>query len=96
MENYNQNINLEDLSKLSCLSVFYFSRLFKHKYGLPPHQFQIQYRIEKAKHLMFYSKLSLTSISEKVGYGSVFAFSKAFKQIEGVSPRKFIQTFSSS
>ncbi|HEY0827623.1 MAG TPA: AraC family transcriptional regulator [Bacilli bacterium] len=92
MENYNQTIHLNDLSKLACLSIFHFSRLFKHKYGLPPHQFQIQYRIEKAKELMFYSRLSLTSISEKVGYNSVFAFSKAFKQLEGVSPRKFIQT----
>ncbi|WP_187768146.1 hypothetical protein [Paenibacillus sp. PL91] len=40
----------------------------------------------------FMTKL-FTTIAEKVGYGSVLAFSKAFKQIEAMSPRKFILTF---
>ncbi|MGM0879825.1 MAG: AraC family transcriptional regulator [Bacillota bacterium] len=93
MERFDQTILLEELSKTATLSVFHYSRLFKQKYGLTPHQFQMRYRIEKAKDLMIYSPLSVTSIAEKVGYGSVYAFSKAFKQIEGISPRKFIQTF---
>ncbi|MBD2867382.1 AraC family transcriptional regulator [Paenibacillus arenilitoris] len=93
MERFDDTILLEELSKTATLSVFHFSRLFKQKYGLTPHQFQMRYRIEKAKDLMIYSPLTVSSIAEKVGYGSVYAFSKAFKQIEGVSPRKFIQTF---
>lgn len=93
MDRFDQTILLEDLSKTATLSVFHFSRLFKQKYGLTPHQFQMRYRIEKAKELMIYSPLSVSSVAEKVGYGSVYAFSKAFKQIEGISPRKFIQAF---
>lgn len=93
IENYGQPISLDDLSKIACLSVYHFSRLFKQKFGLSPHQFQMKYRFEKAKELMIYSQLSLTSIAEKIGYSSVFAFSKAFKQSEGVSPRQFMQTY---
>lgn len=93
MDRYNQPLLLEELSKTATLSVFHFSRLFKQKYGLTPHQFQMRYRIEKAKELLIYSPLSVTTIAEKVGYGSVYAFSKAFKQIEGISPRNFIHAF---
>lgn len=94
VEHYNRTVHLSELSKIACLSVFHFSRLFKEKYGLSPHQFQIRRRIEKAKELMMFSRLSLTSIAEEVGYGSVYAFSKAFKQAEGVSPREFIRVSS--
>jgi len=93
VEHYNETIPLDDLSRIACLSVYHFSRLFKEKYSLSPHQFQIRHRIEKAKELMSYSRLSLTSIAEKIGYGSLYAFSKAFKQAEGVSPRQFVRTF---
>lgn len=94
VEHYNRTVSLDELSRVACLSVFHFSRLFKERYGLTPHQFQIQRRIEKAKDYMLYSPRSLTSIAEEVGYGSVYAFSKAFKQAEGVSPRQFIRSFS--
>ncbi len=93
VDHYDETIPLDVLAKIACLSVYHFSRLFKEKYSLSPHQFQIRHRIEKAKELMSYSHLSLTSIAEKVGYGSLYAFSKAFKQVEGVSPRQFIRTF---
>lgn len=94
VERYNQTVALEELSKIACLSVFHFSRLFKEKYGLSPHQFQIRRRIEKAKELIVYSRRSLSSIAEEVGYGSVYAFSKAFKQSEGVSPRQYARAYS--
>lgn len=93
MEHYHQSVRLEDLSKIACLSVYHFSRLFKQKFGVSPHQYQMRYRIAKAKELMICSRLSLTAIAEKIGYGSVFAFSKAFKQAEGVSPRQFAQSY---
>lgn len=94
VEHYNNTVTLEELSKIACLSVFHFSRLFKEKYGLSPHQFQIRRRIEKAKELMIYSRRSLSSIAEEIGYGSVYAFSKAFKQAEGVSPRQYTRAYS--
>lgn len=93
IEHYNRTVSLEELSKLACLSVFHFSRLFKEKFGLSPQQYQIRQRIEKAKGFMIYGRRSLTSIAEEVGYGSVYAFSKAFKQAEGVSPRQYVRTY---
>ncbi|MDU2243313.1 MAG: AraC family transcriptional regulator, partial [Paenibacillus sp.] len=96
MEHYNETVPLEALSKIACLSVFHFSRIFKQTFDLTPHQFQIRYRIEKSKELMMFNRLSLSTIAEKVGYGNVYSFSKAFKQTEGMSPRQFMRTNSKS
>src|SRR5262249_51598797 len=52
MENYNRPISLEQLSKLACLSVYHFSRLFKQRFGQSPHQFVIRYRMDRAKDMM--------------------------------------------
>ncbi|MDO3411853.1 AraC family transcriptional regulator [Saccharibacillus sp. CPCC 101409] len=88
-EHYSETIALETLSKQSCLSVHHFSRIFKAVFDVSPHQFHIRCRIEKAKELMAFSPMSLSSIAEQVGYGNVYAFSKAFKRIEGISPSRF-------
>jgi AraC-like DNA-binding protein len=76
--------------------VFHFSRIFKQTFDLTPHQFQIRYRMEKAKELMIFHRLSLSTIAEKVGYSNIYSFSKAFKQVEGMSPRQFMRSHSNS
>ncbi|MCT2194114.1 AraC family transcriptional regulator [Paenibacillus sp. p3-SID1389] len=96
MEHYNETVPLKTLSKLACLSVFHFSRIFKQTFDLTPHQFQIRYRMEKAKELMIFHRLSLSTIAEKVGYSNIYSFSKAFKQVEGMSPRQFMRSHSNS
>jgi AraC-like DNA-binding protein len=89
MAHFAEAVSLEELAKLACLSVYHFSRLFKRKYGISPHQYLIRCRVEKAKELMLYSQASLTVVAEQVGYSTLFAFSKAFKQVEGMSPKHF-------
>ncbi|KAF9123289.1 hypothetical protein BGX30_001527 [Mortierella sp. GBA39] len=95
MEHYDTVIRLEDLSKTACLSLYHFSRVFKQTYDVSPHQFQIRYRMERAKELMMYSRLSLSAIAEQVGYSSIYAFSKAFKSACGISPKKYMSTHAS-
>ena len=46
-----QEIKLETLAQLLKMSQFHFSRLFKQAIGLSPHQYLIQQRVERAKHL---------------------------------------------
>ena len=49
-------------------------------------------KLEKAKELIFSGKYSLTEIAEKLGYSSIYAFSKAFKKQYGNPPSSFKQT----
>jgi AraC family transcriptional regulator len=47
-----KTLSLADIARACALSPTYFARQFKDTTGLPPHQFLIQMRIERAKRLL--------------------------------------------
>jgi AraC-like DNA-binding protein len=57
---YSQEISLEQLAQIAELSSFHLNRSFRQTFGMPPHAYQIQLRILKAKRLLR-QELSITS-----------------------------------
>lgn len=87
--NIEQPIALADLAAIAVLSEYYFAREFRQTVGMPPHQYLIQKRIERAKLLLTTTQLSLLEICHAVGYASQSHFSHIFKQNMGLSPRDY-------
>ncbi|WP_028551646.1 AraC family transcriptional regulator [Paenibacillus sp. UNC451MF] len=67
----------------------YFFNLFKQATGLPPTQYIIQFKINRAKNDLLFTNLSITEIAEKHGFSSVHYFSKLFSRLNGRSPREY-------
>ncbi|MEW4568033.1 AraC family transcriptional regulator [Tautonia sp. JC769] len=84
-----QNIALADLADVAHLSEFHFARLFKRTTGLPPHQFVIHQRIERAKRLIAEGRLSLAQIASEVGFSDQSQLNRHFKRLVGVTPKRF-------
>ena len=84
-----RDLHLADLANLVQMSPYYFSRLFKQSIGVTTHQYVIQCRIEKAKQLLKTQDLSLTYISQQVGFHDQSHFSKTFCKIVGLTPKKY-------
>ena len=84
--NYTEKINLSALSKKFSLSESYIARLFKKEMGLKPSEYVNKARILTSKTLLAETDLSVTDISEKVGFSDVYYFSKVFKKYTGLSP----------
>lgn len=82
---FNQNIPLTELAEAVGLSPFHFVRAFKTAIGMPPHRYQVTLRVEEAKRLLLLGT-SLSETAECVGYASVQAFSRAFRQYVGAAP----------
>ena len=81
-----QEITLDELTDIANLSKYYLCRLFKKAYGTTPIQFHTVLRLEKAKQLIQLTNLPLTEIADKLGFQSIYAFSRAFRKLENVSP----------
>jgi AraC family transcriptional regulator len=88
-DHIDSEIALEDLAAAVHLSAYHFARLFKASTGLPPHQYVIVRRIERAKHLLRDDDLSLTQVAARVGFWDQGHFTRHFKRLVGVTPKRF-------
>jgi AraC family transcriptional regulator len=90
MENLEGSPTLEQMAAVVHLSPYHFARQFKAATGLPPHQYVIARRVERAQHLLQGNhELSLAEVALRVGFSHQSHFSFHFKRIVGVTPRQF-------
>jgi hypothetical protein len=71
------------------LTSFHFIRLFRAVFGETPHQYRSRAQVEKAKHLLVLTNLSVTEVCMAVGYSSLGSFSALFSRRVGMSPSEF-------
>jgi AraC family transcriptional regulator len=89
MENLEGNLTLDQMAAIAHLSPAHFARQFKATKGLPPYQYVIARRVERAQHLLRADKLGLAEVALRVGFYDQSHFSFHFKRIVGITPRQF-------
>jgi AraC family transcriptional regulator len=91
MENLEGNPTLEQMASIARVSPYHFTRQFKATTGLPPYQYVIARRVERAQHLLRTDdELSLAEVALRAGFSDQSKFSFHFKRIVGVTPRQFL------
>jgi AraC-like DNA-binding protein len=86
---FDENIDLEDLSRRHGMSYPLFRKLFKAQTGFSPHAYVLEMRLNRAKALLRETSLSVEEIGGAVGFSSLAYFSAAFQKCTGVSPSSF-------
>ena len=71
------------------ISPFHFIRQFEAVFGLTPHQFRTDRRIERARQLLVRGELSVTEVCLEVGFSSLGSFSDLFARRVGTSPSAY-------
>jgi AraC family transcriptional regulator len=84
-----EEIKLSDLAELLGMSQFHFSHLFKQSMGVPPYQYVIQQRVERAKQFLKQTELSIAEIAFLCGFNSHSHLSKWFRQLTGITPKAY-------
>jgi len=80
---------LEDLARRLGCTPNHVIRLFKRHKGMTPGEFLIGARIVSAKDMLRFSSLTVSQISDQLGYCDPYFFSKQFKQRTGHPPSAF-------
>jgi YesN/AraC family two-component response regulator len=87
---YSENMTVQQLAAFLRLDRKYLSTLFKEALGVPPQQYLLQYRMERAAELLGKGKYTVGEVARSVGYQDALLFSKMFKKVKGVSPKYLI------
>lgn len=80
------SVSLADAAHAACLSPFHFHRAFRSVFGMTPHRYALQHRLERARHLLRATNRSITEICLETGFESLGSFSSLFRRIYGITP----------
>lgn len=87
-ENYLNNIMLSDLGNVADISKYHLIRQFEKQYGLSPHRYITNLRINHAKKLLK-SNNDFANVALESGFYDQSHFTKYFKEYTGVTPMKY-------
>ncbi len=90
-ENFQDNINLEQMAQSAHLSKFYFLKLFKSYAGVTPYEYLINCRVNFAKKLLHTSSLTVKEICYESGFSDENNFIRCFKKTTGNTPLHYRQ-----
>ena len=89
VNHYETPITVEGLAAYASVSHSSLYRRFMKRFQMSPKRFLLEYRIERACALLASTGHSIQEISNSVGFEDPFYFSRAFKEVKGVSPRQY-------
>lgn len=88
--NLDENLKLEEISKLAGISKFHFHRLFSIHIGISFYSYIQLQRLKRASYqLVFVKDLKIIDIALNAGFESPESFSRAFKKTFDITPTKF-------
>lgn len=89
-KNLDEKLNLDQLSQVASFSQYHFHRLFTAYTGLSLQQYVRWLRLKRAAHQLIIEKdKTIIAIAIHAGFESHEAFTRAFKQASGQSPKDF-------
>jgi AraC family transcriptional regulator len=90
-EHINEPLNRDVLAAVAGFSVPHFHRIFTTHVGENISDYVRRVRLERAGRKLRMGAVDITEVALAAGYDTHAAFSKAFKQQYGLSPREFRQ-----
>jgi AraC-like DNA-binding protein len=88
-QHYAEAITASTAAKVVGLAEKYFSTFFHQKVGTTFGAWLRQYRIAKAKELLWSRNLTVSQVAERVGFRDLSTFIRAFKKRENLTPSAY-------
>lgn len=88
-EHYQDDLDVDTICNSISFSKFYFCKLFKEHTGMTVHQYVTEFRINKSKDLLSYSKLSIAAVANSVGFKNALTYTRCFEKLVHMTPTEY-------
>lgn len=88
-QNLHNDIKINDLAEIACLSKDHFTRTFKTIMGEPPCEYIIRKRIEKAQFLLLSTDYPINRIIDETNFKSTPYFTRTFRRFTSLTPGEY-------
>jgi len=82
-------ISVDELARAAAMSPSAFARAFKRAFGVSPHRYLTERRIEIAKHLLERTHFSIAEIALETGFSSQAHLTNRFREHVELTPRQY-------
>lgn len=86
---YKENLSLNLLAQVAHLNKYHLAHQFRREFGVSPIHYLLSRRIAESRQLLADTDLSISQISQTLGFSSPSYFSQSFRRAEGVSPQEY-------
>lgn len=87
--NLGKRLTVEDMAAEHNLSASHFSNLFRKSTGMPPIDYFIHLKMQKACQLLYANDAKIKVVAIDLGYDDPYYFSRLFKKYIGTSPEQY-------
>jgi len=91
IDNFQQNISLDEVSNIVGMTPTSFCRYFKKHTKKSFHTILNEIRVGHACKLLLENKLNISGVCYECGFNNVSNFNEQFKKIKGISPSRYIK-----
>lgn len=87
--NLSRKINADDAARAAGVSVRNLNHLFRSQVRMAPMSVLLNYRLDRACHLLRHTDQSIEQVAENCGFPNRYYFSRMLKQHRGISPAAY-------
>lgn len=88
-QHIDRNYTIQELADYAGLSRYYFMRRFRQETGYTPQEYIAVAKINYSKLMLRTTALTVSEISERLGYSSPASFINAFRARRGIPPNQY-------
>ena len=85
----NENIDVEELADVACVTKPYLIRLFKREFSISPVQYVNRKKVERAQLLLYTSDMPVKEVAYELGFSDHSYFIRMFRKVTAITPQEY-------